>query len=168
MTLQYLIISLIILINFLLQTTIFQYIGIVGIVPNTSLVLTVCFALQKGKKTGPLLGLVMGILQDIFFERAIGVNALLYFLVGYFMGLSEEKLFKDNIMIPIIFTGIATLFYHLIYYFFMFFMGVNVSLAYIMQRVVWLELVYNCIVVIPIFKLIAKIHKKPSISFKRK
>lgn len=168
MTLQLLIICLIILANFFLQTTVFQYIGIMGVIPNTSLVLTICFALQRGKKTGALLGLLMGLMQDIFFERVIGINALLYFLVGYLIGLTEQKLFKDNIMIPIMFTGISTFFYHLIYYFFMFFLGVSISFAFILQRVVWVELVYNCVAAIPIFKIIARIYKEPSISFKRR
>ncbi|NMB26874.1 MAG: rod shape-determining protein MreD [Tissierellia bacterium] len=161
-------IFLIIVINFILQSTILSYFRIFGILPNTSLIIIVVIALLKGRKTGSIIGLIMGLLQDIVFSPVIGVNAFIYFFIGYFIGMAENKLSKDNALIPFVITLGSTIGYHLFYYLFMFFLGHNLNFSVFFKKIVIFETVYNSLLSILFYKWFSKIFIIPSIRFRRK
>ena len=58
---------LLIIMCFLLQTTVFQWINLGGIVPNLMIILTASFGFMRGERTGLLFGFFCGLLVDIFF-----------------------------------------------------------------------------------------------------
>lgn len=163
-----LIMSLVIVINFILQSTIFSYIRIFGVLPNTSLIIIVVIALLKGKKTGSIVGLIIGLLQDIIFSPVIGVNGFIYFFIGYFVGLAENKLSKDNMLIPFIMVAGSTVVYHLFYYLFMFFLAHNIFFSDFFKKVVFLEIIYNSLLSILFYKWFSRIFVVPSIRFGRR
>jgi rod shape-determining protein MreD len=160
--------SLVIVINFILQSTIFSYIRIFGVLPNTSLIIIVVIALLKGKKTGSIVGLIIGLLQDIIFSPVIGVNGFIYFFIGYFVGLAENKLSKDNMLIPFIMVAGSTVVYHLFYYLFMFFLAHNIFFSDFFKKVVFLEIIYNSLLSILFYKWFSRIFVVPSIRFGRR
>ncbi len=159
---------LIIIINFILQSTILQYFNIFNVVPNTGLVIIVVIALLKGKRAGSIVGLIAGLLQDIIFSPVIGINGFLYFFIGYLVGMTENKLSKDNILIPFIMTLISTICYHLFYYLFMYFLSYNISLLIFFKDVVIIEMIYNSFISIILYKWFSKIFVIPSIRFGRR
>ena len=108
-------IILVIILNLIIQSTILPYFSIMGVVPNTSLVLLVLISLAKGKVYGSVSGLIIGMLQDIMFSVTLGINSLIYFLIGYFIGFIEDTFARDNIINPIIFTASSTMFYNIVY-----------------------------------------------------
>lgn len=157
---------LLIILNFVLQTTIFQHLRIFGIVPNTTLIILVCIAVLKGKKVGSFIGLITGFVQDILFFNVIGINALIYFIIGYLIGSINDKIYKDSSFMPFVLTAVSTVFYHLVYSFFMYFLTVNYSYLYLIRKIIFVELIYNSLLSIFIYKLVVKFQKKPSISFR--
>ncbi|MCF6463691.1 rod shape-determining protein MreD [Clostridium sp. Cult1] len=159
---------LIIIINFILQSTILQYFNIFNVVPNTGLVIIVVIALLKGKRAGSIVGLIAGLLQDIIFSPVIGINGFLYFFIGYLVGMTENKLSKDNILIPFIMTLISTICYHLFYYLFMYFLSYNISFLIFFKDVVIIEMLYNSFISIILYKWFSKIFVIPSIRFGRR
>lgn len=161
-------ISIMVIINFLLQTTIFQYFRIGGVIPNTSLIIIVSVALNKGKKYGAILGLSMGLLHDVMFNEVIGVYALLYFLVGYTVGLLDDKVYKENSIIALIFTGIVTIGFHILYYLLIYFLSVDISFKSMFRSITLIELVYNLVLSIPIYKLVTRLLKDHRLSFKNR
>ncbi|MGF7056498.1 rod shape-determining protein MreD [Brassicibacter mesophilus] len=165
---RYFIIVVTVILNFLFQSTIFQYFGILGVVPNTSLILIISFALLSGKRTGATLGIFIGLLQDIFFCDVIGVNTLIYFIIGYLVGLTDQKVFKENIFLPFVFTGLSTVFYHIMYFFFMYFLSINVQFMKLMNNIVFVEIIYNSIISVFIYKQILKIYAEPRMSFRKR
>lgn len=158
---------IIIIVNFILQSTVFQHIAIFGVVPNTALIILVSIALIKGEKTGGIIGLIIGFLQDLFFSITLGPHAFVYFFVGYCIGKAEQKVYKDSMFIPIIFTAISTIAYYLLYYIIMYFLSKKVSFTFMFKNVGIKELVYNCILIIPIYKWFLKIFTVPSMKFRR-
>lgn len=162
------IISLIIIINFILQSTAISYFSIFGVVPNTSLIIIVAIALLKGKKVGSTTGLLIGLLQDIVFSSVIGVNAFIYFFIGYLMGMAEDKLSKENILLPVIMSIITTIGYHFFYFLFMFFLNYDISFSIFFKQIVIIEMIYNSLLSIFLFKLFSKIFVMPSITFGKK
>ena len=75
-----------ILVCFILQTTVFQRLAIGSIVPNLLLIATVSFGFMQGKITGIWAGFLCGILKDIFYGNLLGFYALIYLCIGYGAG----------------------------------------------------------------------------------
>jgi len=159
---------LIIVINFIFQSTLLPYMSVFGVLPNTSIIIIVIIALLKGRKVGSIVGLSMGLLQDIIFSPVIGVNGFIYFFIGYLVGMMESRLSKDNILIPFIMTAAVTIGYHLFYYLFMFFLAYNINFSAFFKKTILLEMVYNSLLSILVYKWFSKIFIVPSIRFGRK
>ncbi|WP_425446579.1 rod shape-determining protein MreD [Dethiothermospora halolimnae] len=158
-------IILITIFNFILQSTVFQYISINGVIPNTTLIFITVFALLKGKKVGAPLGLGLGLLHDIVFNDVIGIYALLYFIVGYTIGLIDNNVFKENPLVVVVFTGVSTIGFQFMYYIFMFFSSIDIEFIYFIKNIVIVEVLYNSILSIPIYKFIYSFNKGEKLKF---
>lgn len=165
---QVLIMFIIVVINFILQCTVFQYASICGVIPNTTLIIVVTIALLKGKHIGGLIGLLAGFLQDILFSTTIGPNAFVLFFIGYFLGMLDQKLYKDNLLIPFVFTAISTLAYHSLYYVVLYFLGTSLKFSYFFKRIVLIEIIYNSLLAMPIYKWFLNIFTIPTMRFGRR
>lgn len=55
-----------VLVCFLLQTSVFEFLKLADVMPNILLILTVTIAFIRGKKAGIVVGFVCGLLIDIF------------------------------------------------------------------------------------------------------
>ena len=64
--------TLIVVLNFILQTTLFPYLAIQGVFPNTALIIVTSYSLLRGSKEGALVGAGTGFLMDVFFHTYIG------------------------------------------------------------------------------------------------
>lgn len=142
--------------NFILQSTIFQYFRIGGILPNTALLIVVTMSILYGRKKGVATGVLAGLLQDLFFGKAIGINVLIYASIGYIIGGVENKVFKDNYITPFLFIVTATIYYHSIYFVFMHFLRQSVSYISVLKSVVMVEIIYNLIIGIIFYRLMYK------------
>lgn len=167
MTLTIFLIVLFIIINFLLNITILPYFEIFGIAPNISIAMIVVIALLKGRYYGGVFGIFIGLLHDIFFAPHIGVNPFIYFFIGYLIGYMENIFARDNIINPIIFTTLATIFYNLTYFVFLYFLNIEFSTTYLLQRIISIELIYNSLVSIIIYKIFKKIFDQPRFRYTR-
>lgn len=152
-------ISLIIIGNFILQSTLLQFTKIYNVLPNTSLVLAICFAINSDKKKGSLIGFIIGILQDIVFGKMIGLNALIYMLISYIITLTNKNIFKENYIIPFLFTALGTVVYYIFSIFFMYFLGYSIDFFSIIRNMLSVEILYNAIISIVIYVYVYKIYK---------
>lgn len=160
-----LILSIVVLLNFVIQSSILPYLGIFGVVPNTGIVIIIIISLFKGRYYGGFLGLVIGLLQDIIFSPVIGINAFIYFFAGYLVGVIENKLTKDNIIIPFLFSIIGVIYYHFSYYVFMFFLSRNIPFLSFTKDILLIEIIYSSLFSIPIYKVFSKLFVEPTIKF---
>ena len=85
-----------IIINFILQTTVFNYIEIIGVKPNTMLILIVSFAFMRGEIEGGLIGFVSGLLVDSLYGQVLGLNAFIGLVVGFLCGRIFNEFYKDS------------------------------------------------------------------------
>lgn len=74
--------------------------------------LTVSTAMLFGEDAGGYSGLVMGLLTDFKWYTTLGVHALSYYLIGFFIGRHFRRNYQDNIAAGLILTGLASLFDH--------------------------------------------------------
>ena len=160
-------IILISIFSLIIQSTILKHFTILGITPNLALIVLVCFSIFKGKYKGAFLGVFIGIIQDIIFSSVIGVNTLIYFLVGYVVGLFDDKVFKDNPFISTVFTSISTLSYHFLFFVFMYLLySGSMNFFVVLNKIVIKEIIYNSILSIFVYKLFQKYFSKPYFRFR--
>lgn len=162
-----LILILLVLVNLIFSSSILPYISIFGVVPNTSILLLVSICLLKGRPYGGIIGIVTGLLQDIMFGSTIGINALVYFIIGYGITNSNRRISRDNIFIPVALSMGMIIVYNLLYSVFIYFIGIEVSLAHYIKSKLLIELIYSGILMIPIYKGLSRIFVAPTIRFVR-
>ncbi len=112
---------LILLISFILQTSIFAKIDILGANLNIIIPATIALSQILPNKTGRVGGLIVGLFEDFLFTSLIGVRALSYYLIGVLSSGEIIKISKDK-QSGLIISVIATVFNFLlvngIYYIF--------------------------------------------------
>lgn len=97
---RYILFFLLALITLVLQSTIFVHLSIGGVKPDLLLIWVIFFGLIKGKQKGAAFGFGMGLVEDLLTGRFIGLNALSKMIIGYFMGVMEGKVYKENFLAP--------------------------------------------------------------------
>jgi len=106
----------IILINYVIQSTLFPHLAIMGITPDTALVFIVSYAILRGDVEGAIFGLISGLVVDILGDTPIGVFALLGFLTGFICGKPFRDFFKDNYFLPFFVVVGVSLIYQFVLY----------------------------------------------------
>lgn len=153
-------IAIVVILNLLLQTVLFNRIKILGVNPNLTIPIVVALALGFGAYTGGFSGLFIGLLEDILFARVLGVKALVYFVIGFLIGNSEMGINKDDVRTGVVLTGISTICSFVLTILIGSLLGDSFSIG---SRIIPLlvEILLNCIMYIPIFILFQKIFEFP-------
>lgn len=146
--------SLFVIINFVLQTTLLQYIQIRGVLPNTAVILIVSYALLRGSTEGAIVGLFAGLLQDIFFGTSVGYFALLNMLTGYFAGRSHHNFYRENYLMPIMLCTMAVFLYECTIYLTSFLFRGQLNFIYYLGKMILPETVYTAILTIVIYRIL--------------
>ncbi len=154
--------------NFFLQSSILPYISIFGVVPNTSIILIICISLFKGKYYGGIFGMLIGLLQDVIFSPIIGINAFIYFFLGYFLGSIENRLMRDNAFIPILFSILGIIYYNFTFYVFTYFLSQDIPFLSFARKTLLTEIIYTSILSIPVYQMFSKAFTSPTTIFNRK
>jgi len=113
---RYVVLGLLGFFSLVLQSTIFTELIIAGAKPDLNLIIVIFFALFNGPRQGFITGLGLGLLEDLFLAKYIGLNALSKGTTGLITGLLEKRIYKDNFLVPIITLFIGSLTYVLGYF----------------------------------------------------
>jgi len=133
----------------ILRDTLFQALSVAGGRPDFALIIVVFYAIFNGYEKGGLLGLALGLMEDLMTGRFIGVNAICKGLIGFSVGFSREHLLKNNFAIPILMVFFSTFANALLYGGFSVLIGSNMNLVQLMLSTIP-NMVYN-MVFAPIF-----------------
>jgi rod shape-determining protein MreD len=93
----------------ILEATLLEFFRMAGVKPDLLLLLLIFYSLEHGANRGAVLGMIYGLLEDLYEGRFLGLNALIKMLVGYAVGLGKDKLNRDNPLVPVFLTGVASL-----------------------------------------------------------
>lgn len=152
--------SLVVLLNFIFQTTFLGYVEVFNIKPNTALLIVISYAIIRGDIEGSILGFFAGLLQDMFFGKYIGFSALAYFLTGYFCGKPFKDFYLENRFLPIFLTAVFSLLNDFMFYFFNYFFRAKLDIEVYLTKIIIPSAVYNVILVAVIYyKLIYHVDK---------
>ncbi len=145
---------LIVFINLILQITIYNFVKINDIVPNIALILVVLFSLTTNEYMGGFIGLFTGLLYDVLIMDIIGINTLIYFIIGVSLGHFSEDINKENKSLFVLITAISSIFYHLFTAFIMFFLRMNISNMVLILDKIIIQIILNSLLCVPVLLLV--------------
>ena len=145
--------GLLLLTALVLQATLVPLIAVQGVRPDLLLLAVVSSGLLLGKEHGVGIGFFAGLLQDLASGNVFGVNVLSKMASGYIAGLLERKVFKENILLPILAIVLATLFNGTITILLMLIFGHKLDLPSAAMSVAETAL-YNAILAVPMHRLV--------------
>lgn len=149
-----------IIICFVLQSAMFQYISLAGIMPNFLIILVVSTAYMRGRLPGLLVGFFSGLLVDLMFGTVVGLYALLYLLIGYFIGFANRIYSNDDYTLPLFFIGISDFVYSFLYYVFEFLLRGRLNFMYYLRRFIIPEIIYTVTVSVLLYKLLHTVNNR--------
>ena len=152
---------------YFLQINFFNWYNIAGIQPNLFIVLALFIGLYIGKNYGLVIGMILGLLLDLFMSKIIGTNFLIMGLSGLLGGIYNKNFSKERLItLMLMVAGTTILCETVVYMIQIIFLKVEVSiLQYI--YIVFIEAIYNVILIIILNPLIQKIGNSIEENFKK-
>ena len=147
------IMGVLILINFVVQTSVLPHMAVFGVTPDTALIFIVSYGVLRGDVEGAIFGFSAGLMQDIFFGGPIGMFALFGLLIGYVSGKPFRDFFKDNYFLPFFIVLIAVLFQQFMIYAARFLFLGHVNLALYARTIILPTAIYTVSLAIPLYSL---------------
>lgn len=157
---RYVSMFLLIIICFLLQTTIFRFLQLANVIPNLLLILTAVSGFMYGRRLGMFSGVLCGLLMDLLYGNVIGLCILILVLIGYVNGIANKFYFKDDMVIPLLAIALSDLVYGFLYYSCNFLLRGRLNLFFYLKSVMIPEMVYTVLLGIILYKLIHWLDEK--------
>lgn len=157
---RYLSFFIILIISFILQTTLFSYLQIAHMVPNLILVVTVSAGLLYGRRGGMLAGVASGLLTDLMYGNVIGVGILIFSVIGYLCGIASKLYFEEDFMVPFAVIAGSDILYGLLYYSCNFLLRGRLNLLFYIRSVILPETIYTMLTGAVLFTFIRWLDRK--------
>ncbi len=151
---------IILLVNLVLQSTLFNYIQLFHIKPNTAVVIIVSYALLRGEIEGAMVGFFAGLMQDIFFGTSLGFFALTGLLLGFFCGKFFKNFYRENIFLPLVLCVLGVFFSSCIFYVFYFLLRGRLDFLYYFKHIILIEAAYTGAISLLLYNLLYFINLK--------
>jgi len=154
------VLTVIILVNYVFQTTFWPQLAILGVTPDTGIILIVSYGMLRGEIEGALFGLGVGLLMDMFGGVYFGAYILLGFVIGYVSGKPFRDFFKDNYFLPFFIVVAAVIFYQFALYVINFLFHGHLDFFYYIGAIILPKTVYTAALAIPLYSLFYFINKR--------
>lgn len=152
--------GLIILVCFLLESTIFHKLTFASISPNLMIIVVSSFGFMRGKKTGMTVGFISGLLVDLFWGNLLGFHMLIFTVIGYLNGAFKRLFYDDDIKLPIILIAASEMIYGLIIYGCMYMLQGDFLFGNYLLHIILPELIYTILVTLVVYQIILRINRK--------
>ena len=150
---------LLILVSYLIQSTMIRILPMGGVAPNLLIILTSSFGFMRGKKDGMFIGFISGLIIDILFGKIFGFYALAYMVIGYLNGFFASIFYPEDVKLPMVLITSSELFYCFTVYVFRFLIQGKLRFGYYFVHVILPEIVYTLFVTIIVYKVILHINE---------
>ena len=144
----------VIIIGFVLQTTLFQTLSFSGIAPNILIIITASYGFMFGRKRGIAVGFICGLLNDIFYGDVLGFYALIYLYIGAANGIFHSLFYHEDIKLPLLLIAASDLCYSFVCYVLLYLLRGRFHIGYYFQNIVLPEIVYTIFVTVFLYPCI--------------
>jgi rod shape-determining protein MreD len=152
--------ALLIIINFVLQSTVFGYHSAHSITPNLLLILTMSFGIMRGRREGMLVGFFSGLLVDVFFNTLIGPYMLLYMVIGYVNGFFHQNFMLEDVLFPLIVVIVDDYVFNTCVYVFAYMLKNRLEYGSYFVKIILPEMLATALLTIIIYKLYVYINRR--------
>ena len=149
----------IVLALFLIQTAILPRIPYLVSVPNLMLIATFAFGFLRGRVEGMIVGVLSGLLMDVFHGGVIGFYTLIFLYIGYMNGILAKYLVSDVILLPMGLCLINEIFYSGYVYVFGFLIRNRVDFGSYFHSVIMPEFLLTVLATVIVYGLILLINR---------
>lgn len=150
---------IVILFSFILQTTVFQTLSFGGISPNLLIIVTASYGFMFGKKYGMTVGFICGLLMDIFYGSVLGFYALIYLYIGAGNGIFNSIFYQNDIKLPLVLISASDFIYSFICYVLLFLLRGRLQFLFYLKGIILPEIVYTIFVTVFLYPCILLINK---------
>ena len=161
---NYISMFIMIIVGFVLQTTIFRSLQIADVSPNILVILTAIAGTMYGQYNGLFTGVVCGLFIDLMYSSVVGVNIFIYAVIGFIMGITDRGLVLACSAIGAglaLIAGIGPgLIYGVLFYILKFLLRGRLELLEYIKNTILPELIYTVIIGVFVFKFARLIDKK--------
>ena len=154
------IVAILIIVCFLLQSTVFRSLAFAGIVPNLLIILTASFGFMRGENEGLLIGFFSGLLCDIFFGDMLGFYALIMMYIGFVNVKFNRIFYPEDIKLPLALIIISDISYSMTCYVLLFLLQGKFNFPFYFLNVILPEAVYTILVTCILYPVILKINNR--------
>jgi rod shape-determining protein MreD len=147
------------LLAFILQTTIMNHFNINGVTPNLILSYIVILTFLFGGYDGIIFGILFGLVLDIGLSPIIGISALCNLVAALFCLEMRRYLYKDNMLSIVIVSVLSTICYALIFWGTTSLFGIHFDFSHLL-KMQGIAIVYNGIVGIILYVIISRRNRK--------
>ena len=159
--------AVLIVVCFLLQCSVFEYLRIASIASNLLVIITATIGFIRGRNEGMLVGFFCGLLLDIMSGTMIGYFAFIYLLAGYLNGFFKNNFYPENIKLPVLSILITDFLINLAIYVSRFLTIGHTSFGYYLLHTIITEMVYTAVCAVVLYLIILKINQKLELIEKR-
>lgn len=152
--------SALIIINFILQSTVFVRFAILGVNPDTAIIFIVSYGILRGDVEGAIFGFFTGLTHDLFGGHFIGLYAMLGLLTGFVAGKPFKDYFKDNYFLPFMIVVGATLSYQILIFFTIFLIYGRLDFWFYFTTIIFPKTIYTASLAIPLYSLMFVINSR--------
>jgi rod shape-determining protein MreD len=154
------ILVLVILVGFVLQTTFFQTLNFGGISPNVLIIITAAYGFMYGRKYGMVVGFICGLLTDIFYGSVLGFYALVYLYIGAANGAFHSIFYQDDIKLPLALITASDFVYSFVCYVLLFLLRGRFNFLYYLKNIILPEMIYTIFVTLFLYPCILVLNRE--------
>ena len=151
--------TILLILSFLLQTTVFTLHDVTGTSPNLMLILTMSFGIMRGRREGMLTGFFSGLLYDLFYGTWLGVYAFLYMVIGYINGTFHKNYLMEDVGLPVFIIIVDQLILDMVIYISAFLLRNRVNLGYFFVHPMLPQLLFVVLITVLIYRLYLRINR---------
>lgn len=153
-------IFVLVVVCFLLQSTVLRALELGAVSPNLLLVITASFGFIGGRKEGMYVGVLCGLFMDVFYGNLFGYYILLYTLIGYVNGFFHAVFYDMDIKQPMLLIALSDLAYGLIQYFFQFLLRGKFDFGFYLINIIIPEFLYTVVLILLFYRGILRLYEK--------
>lgn len=157
---NYISMFIMIIVGFILQTTIFRELQIANVSPNILVILTAISGTMYGQYNGLFSGTICGLFVDLMYSSIIGVNIFIYAVIGFIAGMTNKIYIEDDFIFPITTIAVGDLIYGVLFYILKFLLRGRLYFWEYIKNTILPEMIYTIIIGIFVFKFAHWLDKK--------
>ncbi len=136
------------------QITVLQFFSFAGVIPNLAMIIVIVVTIYLSEIEALRFSVYLAATLDILAGRGLGVYMVAFVLISFIIIKLGGTVFNDNVVTPILFIGVSTIFMFIYFSLIDYFSSGFVHGFIWSIKVLFINLIYNFLVGVPIYNFV--------------